>query len=619
MRFLIQTFIHKIEEAGGMRYLRSLLALVAVVLVVVVYNLYDFKNFSTQEAMDAAQLGRNLARGRGYTTLFVRPFSMYLLQRVNQQNPGAPTPGQQPDFARIKSAHPDIANPPVYPVVLAGLMKALPFRYDVNITKPFWSIPDMRSAQTSGRKFWRHEPDFLIAVFNELLLLAVIVAAFFWARRLFDPAVAWTSAVLLFGTELLWRFSISGLSTLLLLFIFMSLVWCLTLWEAEARESKRGDQVLLVLAAAAGLLVGIGGLTRYAFAWMIIPTLIFVIGLAKSRRGLFGLITLVAFVAVMAPWIARNYNLSGTPFGTATYAVLQDTGNFTGNRLERSLSPDLQFFIPALQAKLLANSRAILQSPFSSLGGGWIAGFFLVGLLVGFRNPAIRRMRYFLVSSLALLIVVQALGRTQLSDDSPEINSENLLPVLLPLVVIYGVSLFFLLLDQINFPIPELRPVAVGAFGFLACLPMIFALWPPGTSPVAYPPYHPLVIQQTAAWIKEDEWIMSDIPWAVAWYGDRQSVWLTLNATADPKNSNSQENFYTIDYFHKPINALYLTPKTLDERFVSGWIRAGEYSWGDFIVNTVLKNQVPPDFPLRQMPSGYLPEQLFLSDWKRWQ
>ena len=113
--------------------------------------------------------------------------------------------------------------------------------------------------------------------------------------------------------------------------------------------------------------------------------------------------------------------------------------------------------------------------------------------------------------------------------------------------------------------------------------------------------------------------MMSDIPWGVAWYGRRQCVWLTLNATPDPKNPSSQENFFTIDYYRKRISGLYLTPRTLDSRFVTDWIRAGEQSWGEFIINTLVRNEVPPDFPLRQMPSGYLPEQLFLSDWKRWQ
>jgi len=605
--FLVQQLIHQLELASGPRYARYVLAAVALMFLVMAYNLRVYKNFSAPEAMDAAQLGRNIAEGKGYTTLFIRPFSMYLVKTRTQQRSGLPPAGKLADYTRIRDAHPDITNPPVYPVVLAGLMKTLPFYYTASATKQFWS--------SNGR----YQPDFLIALFNELLLGVVVVLSFLWARRLFDSAVAWTAAAVLVGTELLWRFSVSGLSTLLLLLIFMGLAWCLTLLEVEIREPKRGPAALFALAAAAGALIGLGALTRYAFGWLIIPTLIFFIVFAGARRKSLCFIALAGFAAVTVPWIIRNYQISGAPFGTATYNVLEGTGFFPEYRLERSLSPDIQFFLSPIWTKLSANIRALLPALFANLGGGWITGFFLAGLLVGFRNPTLRRMRYFLLLSLGMLLIAQAAGRTQLSESSPEINSENLMVLLLPLVVIYGVGLFFQLLDQINFPSGTLRYPVIGLFGALAWAPLILALLAPKTSPIAYPPYHPLIIQQTAAWMKENELLMSDIPWAVAWYGNRQCVWLTLNATEDPNNPASQENFFTINDFQKPINALYLTPESMDSRFVSEWIRAGEYSWGSFIIDTVLKNEVPPNFPLRQMPTGYLPEQLFLSDWKRWQ
>jgi hypothetical protein len=618
LRFLIQSLIHKLEEAGGLRYLRIALAVTVVLAVMILYNFLCFRNFSSPEAMDCAQVGRNLAQGRGFTTEFIRPFSMYLLEEKYRAKSGSSILDPAADAARIRDAHPDISNPPVYPLVLAGLMKTIRFDYPVNVRQSFWSMADPRFPQSGGRKFWRYQPDFLIAVFNEMLLLALVVLVFYWARRLFDRAVAWTSAVLLSATEVLWRFSVSGLSTLLLLVIFMGLIWCLTLWEAEVREPGHRPRTAYLLAAAAGLLVGIGALTRYAFGWLIIPTVLFFIVFSVSHRGVFMLVTVAAFLAVVSPWIYRNYHLSGTPFGTAGFTLLADTSQFPGDRLERSLKPELHFLLSVLWEKLFTNVRIILQTFFSAVGAGWITGFFLAGLLVGFRSPAIRRIRYFCVSSLGLLIVVQALGRTWLSEESPDINSENLLVLLLPVVLVFGVSFFFLLLDQISFPTPVLRLAVIGVFGFFACLPMILALLPPWNGPVAYPPYHPLVIQQTAAWMKNDELMMTDIPWAVAWYGDRQAVWLTLNATGDSNNPDSEENFVYFYDHKKAISGLYLTPKSLDNRFVSGWIRAGDYSWGDFIVNTILKSQVPSDFPLREMPSGYLPEQLFLSDWKRW-
>ena len=50
----------------------------------VIYNLHAYRNFATQEAMDSAQLARNMAEGNGYTTLFIRPFSLYLVQSHSQ-------------------------------------------------------------------------------------------------------------------------------------------------------------------------------------------------------------------------------------------------------------------------------------------------------------------------------------------------------------------------------------------------------------------------------------------------------------------------------------------------------------------------------------------------------
>ena len=111
-------------------------------------------------------------------------------------------------------------------------------------------------------------------MFNEILLLAVVVLTFFLARKLFDAGVAWLSAILMLGCELLWRFSVSGLSTMLLMVIFLGLTWCLLQIEEMAREPQPRPSRLLGLAVAAGVLTGVGALTRYAFGWAIIPVVV---------------------------------------------------------------------------------------------------------------------------------------------------------------------------------------------------------------------------------------------------------------------------------------------------------------------------------------------------------
>jgi 4-amino-4-deoxy-L-arabinose transferase-like glycosyltransferase len=606
----LQDLLHRLVVGGGWRFSRVSLAVLAVVLLIVGYNLRAFKNMATQEAMDTAQLARNIAQGNGYTTLFVRPFSMFLVKKHNLETQGVPPVGKVTDLAEIRGTHPDLANPPVYPIVLAALMKVLPFNYTASTTRSFWS---------SGGRFSRFQPDFLIALFNQVLLLAVVGLVFFLARRLFDPGVAWLSAGLLLGTELLWRFSVSGLSTMLVMVVFLGLAWCVVLLEQEARAPRWGPLGILLLAGSAGAAVGLGGLTRYSFGWLIIPVLVFLVLFGGQRRIAVALIALAAFVAVMAPWIIRNYSVSGRPFGTATYAVLENTIFYPEYRLQRSLEPDLdRLRLVVFWVKLNSNLRQIVTNELPRLGGTWITAFFLVGLLVGFRNPAIARLRHFLLGCGLVLIFAQALGKTQLSEEVHEIHSENLLVLLAPLLLVYGVSLFYLMLDQMALPLQQGRYVVIGLFSLVACLPMVFVFLPPKTSPVAYPPYNPPAIQTVAGWLKADDLAMSDVPWAVAWYGQRQCVWLTLKCTRDIRDPYSQENFFSINDYQKPIHALYLTPQTMDARFVTQWIKAGEQSWGSLILECIRSMKVPDYFPLNKLQTGWLPEQLALTDREHW-
>jgi len=601
---IIQNLIHKLETGAMPRLLRIATLILAVIGLMLLYDLRDWRNMSTPEGMDAAQLARNIAEGRGYTTLFVRPFSLFLVQRHEQARGRVSITNGLPDFARIKTAHPDLANPPVYPVLLAGLMKLLPFNYSQQLGKPFWS--------DSG-KFARFQPDFLISLFNQLLLAGAVVLTFFIARKLFDPGVAWLAAVITLGCELLWRFSTSGQSTLLLLVIFLGLAWCVLKIEELAREPKPGDHQLLGWIVAAGVLAGIGALTRYAFGWVIVPLALFLILFTGQRRVLHAIVAAGAFAVVLTPWILRNEIVSGTPFGTAGFAVVEGTLAFPQFQLERSVHPNLThaFWMTPYLLKLGTNMQQILQDGLPRLGGSWASMLFLAGLLLGFRNVAIRRMRYFVMMCLGLFMIVQALGQTALTKETPEMNSENLLVLLAPMVFIYSVSFFLTMLNQMNLPALLLRYPIIAAFTGLSCLPMIFTLWSSRVSPVVYPPYAPSDIQKTAGWMKENELMMSDVPWAVAWYGRRQCVWLTMNA---------EDDFYAINDYMKPVQALYLTSETMDGKFYSDWIRGGERSWGKFVLQTVVQSQYPNGFPLLHVPVGsaFITSGIFLTDRDRW-
>ena len=157
---------------------------------------------------------------------------------------------------------------------------------------------------------------------------------------------------------------------------------------------------------------------------------------------------------------------------------------------------------------------------------------------------------------------------------------------------------------------------------------------------------------------------MTDMPWAVAWYGQRPSIQLTLKYKSKP-DERLKNDFYAVDAM-KPISALYLTARTL-KALESGslwdWMQGdaeatllnrlrqrlaenegreekkeedfrlfaavrerlvenaqapqskGE-NWEHFVLRTFLKSEVPTGFPLRRAPEGLYPE-LFLTDSER--
>jgi len=417
------------------------------------------------------------------------------------------------------------------------------------------------------------------------------------------------------ASDQLWKFSVSGLPILLLLVIFLGLVWCLTQFEIMGRvenpEQVTEPRRRFMLAAAAGLLAGLGMLTRYSFGWVIVPLVIYFAVFGGARRTGLAVASFLVFAVTVAPWLLRNLAVSGTFFGTAGYAVVEGTFVFSGSHLMQSLTPDMTAarWVKPYLSKLQFNLGDLLENDLPRLGGGWMGILFFAGLLLGLRNLVARRIRYFTMTCLGVFLIVSAMGRTQWSTISPDLNTENLLILLLPLAVIFGVAFFLTLLVQMNVPTPEMRYLVVGLVVVLVRLQFITSFLPPPISPIAYPPYYPPDIQKFSGWMKPDELIMSDVPWAVAWYGDRPCVWTTLNC---------QYEFVGLHDFIKPVNALYLTLNTLDGRFLSECVQGGVENWSNFAFKTVAFNQLPTQFPLREFPLQSMGSGLFLSDHKRW-
>jgi hypothetical protein len=333
---------------------------------------------------------------------------------------------------------------------------------------------------------------------------------------------------------------------------------------------------------------------------------------ARIFRGraaaLWSSIYVVVFLAVITPWLVRNYNLSGSLLGLARFDLIDRTGAFQGEVLQRSYHPELKgsFSFRAIMAKFLTNARTNLLTNFRLIGSDFLVFFFGVGLMYGFRRQEASRLRRVLLG----LIVCALFGMSLIGSDpersGPEVFGSNLLVLFLPFVAIFGVAFFYLLLDRIPFSVKLTRGAAIGGFVLLNVSPMIFTMLPPRRPPLPYPPYVSPITSTVANFFESDSLGCSDLPWAMAWDGDRRTVWLPM----------SMDEFFEIHDFvsQKGFQFMFLTPYMLDARPQSEVLH-GEYKgWVG-----LMRGQVPQVFPLKAVtlfpPDN---EQILLADRVRW-
>lgn len=620
----VQEIIHSLEEGKWAKRIRGLVLLLLIGSLGLVYYLNLTRSFTAPEAMDAAQLARNIAEGRGYTTQFIRPLSLDILRQQ----------GAVSDV-ELRSKFPDITNPPVYPMLLAALMKVLPFEFEIDLQK--------------ANEFERYQPEFLIWLLNQALFFVALIQVFRLGEKLFDQPVAWCAALVFLGTELYWKFSTSGLPTMLLLVLFLALARTLVRLEEQGNDGVAlGGGWFAGMALWAGALAGLGGLTRYGFAWVILPVLVYLGWFMGRHRGRTVAMALLGFLLVMSPWLVRNAQLSGNLFGTAGLALYSQTDTFPGDTLERTL-----FYEPSdapvngqdeikvkvadhvelweIANKLKRNLRHLLVHELPQFSGSWFAVVCLVGLVVPFRNRSLRRLRVFLLMTLAVFALGQALGRTHLSaangtlaellarslgqgapvTAASGVNGENLLALLGPVSFLFGAGLFFSLLDRWKVDLPEMRLAASTGLVVAASLPMALSFLLPHPYPMANPPYHPPRVQYVSSLPRESgedtigagDLLMSDIPWAVAWYGNQDCVWLTRKVEPD---------FYTLNDQFRPVSALYFTEATTDQRYLSRVFSPIKSNWERFVLFMQLEGDLPDEFPLQGVLNDFSPGQWLL-------
>jgi hypothetical protein len=564
-----QELVHWLERGGGSRWVLSGALLCGALALTLLVSWRQFHGAASESTLVQADMARQLASGAGFTTHVNYPqAAAFLGARGMPFDPAVP--------------YPEVYQAPLYPMVIACVLRLIPHTLRASL---FAGAP----APPYG-----YAADYLLLALNLALFWLAIWLAFDLGRRLFGAAAAWLSAVALFVSIPVWQqvVAVNGTALMMVLALGAFHAW----WRAESAADFRGARVPLALL---GVLCGALFLAEYSAGMLVVVALAGVAGRfgAGARRRAIGLL-LAGFVAVTAPWVVRNLEVTGLPVGLAVQNIALKYGDSTAEPsvIRATLSATLPQIEPnKLANKVLSALQETLKVRVWSGGAMWFVAFFAAGSLYVFKSGPVNRLRWLFAISLAALVASQAAFS---SGDS----ERQAVVWLSPVMIVFGSGFFFVLLAS-NPVLGGWPRLCAAALVTLQALPLAHDALDPHWLHFDYPPYFPQLLQGMRSKLDVSDpggryGLMADVPAGLAWYGQTR-VW------AQPA---TLRDFYAVQV-EQPTGELLLTPRTLDRPFFSdlnakakapGFLtasipRIGE--WGE-VYGGLLTGTFPPGFPL---------------------
>ncbi len=564
-----QEFIHWLEAGAGAHWVRRF----AVVALVLLGSLFvankQFHGPSTETTLVQADMGRQLARGEGFTTLVNYPQTAAFLRAR-----GVAFDATQP--------YPEIHHAPLYSMVIAAVLKLTPGSIRDGLFSKTPVPPDGFGA------------DYLLLGLSLALLWLAAWLTFKLACRLFDERVGWLASLAVLLSVSLWQHTVlvNGTTLMMVLVLLVFHVWVSV---ENDFESSLPTGWLVALGAGCGLLF----LTEYSSGALLLVAIAYTLWRAGPRFGVAVALVVLGFAVIAGPWIVRNLRLTGSPVGLAAQNVALKFGDPTAEpaTVRATLSAELPAIdLNKLGNKTLTSLQDNLKSRLWSGGALCFTAFFVAGSLYTFRSPAANRLRWVCVAAVGVLLVSQAALNSG--------ESERLVAVwCAPLIILFGAGFFFVLLSA-NATLVQSPRWAAAVLLVVQALPLLHDALEPRRMHFQYPPYFPGLLQGMKFELTRREAVgrfglMADIPAGLAWYGGAR-VW------AQPSR---MRDFHAI-MLEQPVGELLLTPRTLDRPFFSELNaraqpaaplqavpnRYGE--WGEVYAG-LLTGAPPREFPLR--------------------
>jgi hypothetical protein len=565
----IQTAVHALE-AGGIAVWVKRGAVALGIVGIVVLHFYQFRGLTTSQGMDQAQIGRAIASGEGWSTKLARPLAVGQLQEHGK------------DVS--KAIWSDTYNAPLPPLVDA--IALLP-------VKQWWKMNPSTLIYAGDKA---------IATMSMLLFIASVVVLFFTARRLFDQRLALLVCGLILLCEAMWQYSLSGLPQMLLLFLFNGTVYLLV----RAVEAQHRDESPLKWLIAAGAAFGLLMLAHALTFWIFLGALIFAAFFFRPR-GWSALLMLAVFTIVYLPWMIRTWIISGNPGGVAIYSIFNGVAHSEWGWMRRVNFDSSVAVLGAFRDKITGGLVSQTAHLFEYFGLSVVALVFFVSFLHAFKKTETAATRWIILAMWGGAVLGMCFYGIA---EEQGVSANQLHLIFVPLMTCYGLAYLLVQWNRLALDLPFARAGFITLLYLLCAMPMVFST--PWLSPpkprVAWPPYMPPFISILNNWMKPEEVIASDMPWAIAWYADRRALWLpdTLKAMTDLSDYNTLGG---------PVNGLYLTPVSGTESKLRD-IAKGEYrDWA----SVIQRNQILEKFPLKwnTVGLGLENECIFLSDHDR--
>jgi hypothetical protein len=498
-------FLKSFRLEAGSLIRRSLFVL--VLLALTLGNLYTlFRGLNSSQAMEQAQIAREIYRGKGFTTKAIRPVAYH--QAESKVGKAVAYEGFQ-----------DTYHSPLNPLINAAVFKLL----DIDKSKT-WEMTENQMVYPLDR---------VVAIVSTMFFLMAIGMSYLLISRIFDPKIAGVSAILMLFCQTFWDYSLSGLPQMLMLFLFS----CGMYFAYRAVEAAAEGKISMIPAVIAGIFFTLLALTHWMTVWIALGYIIYV-AIALRPRGIVAVIVLLILLVPGVFVMLRNHEITGSPFGTAFLTLYNGMGGNSEAQVMRISDFQTQpLDLDGLLGKTLKTMLLQVVDIIPLLAGIVVAPLFFLSLLHPFKRPAIANFRW----TILLMWVFTALGLCFFGVSTSALDPNQLHLLFAPLMTAYGlafVSILWSRLEIVGFN-PALRNVHHIIIIIICALPLILSL--PNKIRLGlhhrdkgglphWPPYYAPALASTTSglkgWVTDKQIVFSDQPWAVAWYTDRMSIWL---------------------------------------------------------------------------------------------